>query len=164
MTKAQQSAKEVFERYPNAKEVFVTPDEQAFLDKNRAAMHNSDFETVKRSEVMTDEPSAEDTANVFLVKKLAADKIAQAEEATTIAQLDAIEKDETRTTVLNAVAARRAQLASGMEVDKSEEDLITEISTVKTVEELDAYAKDETRQIILDTIDARRTELTENQD
>jgi hypothetical protein len=41
----------VFE-HPTAKELFITPDEQAFLKEDRARMHNKDYQTVKRSDVI----------------------------------------------------------------------------------------------------------------
>jgi hypothetical protein len=42
----------VFEQHPTAKELFITPDEQAFLKEDRARMHNKDYQTVKRSDVI----------------------------------------------------------------------------------------------------------------
>lgn len=96
----------VFENYPNAKEVFVTPDGQAFLKEDRARLHNVDFETVKRSDVMPEE-TTEDTATV---KTTAADLIAAMPTVETIEELDAFEKGEKRATVLAAIAARRAEL------------------------------------------------------
>jgi hypothetical protein len=98
----------VFENYPNAKELFITPDEQAFLKEDRARMHNKDYQTVKRSDVI--EAPKEDKAPAA-GKKSAEELIAFAAIAETIKELDAIlDAGEKRATVVAAFAARKLQL------------------------------------------------------
>lgn len=99
------AAIEVFEKYPDAKECFITPDNQAFLSENRARIHDKDFVTAKRSDVMDAEPTAPKGE-----KKSAEELIATAKECQTVEELDALGKDETRKTVLAAIAERRAEL------------------------------------------------------
>lgn len=96
----------VFEKYPLAKEVFITPDGQAFLKEDRARMHSKDYETVKRSEVI--EEKTENTEAT--VKKTAPELIEFIPTLETIEELEALEKGEKRTTVLAAIATRKAQL------------------------------------------------------
>lgn len=97
------AALEVFERYPNAKEVYITPDNQAFLGEDRARLHNKEFTTVKRSEVVeTKEPAP--------AKKSAEELIAFIPSCETIEELEALEKDETRKTVLAAIKTRKEEL------------------------------------------------------
>ena len=106
----------VFELYPNAKVVFITPDGQAFLKEDRARLHNKDYVTVKRSEVI-DEPkdSKEDKAPKE-GKKSAEELIAFAATAETIAELDTIlTAGEKRATVVAAFAARKLELTSNQE-------------------------------------------------
>jgi hypothetical protein len=101
----------VFENYPNAKEVFITPDEQAFLKEDRARMHNKDFTKVKRSEVMQEEKETEAAAAGKPVKKLAEELIAFVATCELIEELDAIlESGEKRATVVAAIAARKVEL------------------------------------------------------
>lgn len=103
----------VFEQYPTAKEVFITPDEQAFLKEDRARMHNKDFVTVKRSEVI--EEKKEDKAPKE-GKKSAEELITFAATAETIEELDAIlAAGEKRATVVAAFAARKLELTSNQE-------------------------------------------------
>jgi hypothetical protein len=133
MTKAQIAAKEVFERFPNAKEVFVTPDEQAFLDKNRAAMHNGDFQTVLRSEVISKEskeasaektlPAAKSTpaAKTTATAKQSAEELIEAiKTIATITALDVVAKGEKRGSVKDAIAVRRAELVAEIVVKPEE--------------------------------------------
>lgn len=73
----------VFEKYTLAKEVFITPDGQAFLKEDRARMHNKDYETVKRSDVIEEtkpEASKEPVASKVPAtsKKPVAPKVATA--------------------------------------------------------------------------------------
>ena len=109
----------VFEQYPLAKEVFITPDEQAFLKEDRARMHNKDFVTVKRSEVIEepkeDQPAKDDKAPKE-GKKSAEELIAFAATAATIEELDAIlAAGEKRATVVAAFAARKLELTPKQE-------------------------------------------------
>lgn len=99
----------VFKNYPNAKEVFVTADGQAFLKKDRAILHNVDFETVKRSVVMPAETTEDTDAPV---KKTAAELIEFIQNVETIEELDALEKGEKRATVLAAITARKEALTT----------------------------------------------------
>jgi hypothetical protein len=100
----------VFEQYPLAKVVFITPDAQAFLKEDRARIHNKDFVTVKRSEVI--EEKKEDTGD----KKTAAELIAFAATAETIEELDAIlAAGEKRATVIAAFAAKKVELTPNQE-------------------------------------------------
>ncbi|WP_281323748.1 hypothetical protein [Flavobacterium sp. IMCC34518] len=99
---------EVFKQYPLAKVVFITPDVQAFLKEDRARIHNKDFVTVKRSDVI--EEKKEDNAHKE-GKKKAEELIAFAASAESIEELDAIlAAGETRTTVVAAFAARKLEL------------------------------------------------------
>jgi hypothetical protein len=105
------SAQEVFENYPNAKEVFVTPDAQAFLREDRARLHDKDFVTVKRSEVMEDEKADEGDKAGKPAKKTAEELIAFATTCESIEELDAIlASGEKRTTVTAAITARKTEL------------------------------------------------------
>jgi hypothetical protein len=98
-----EAAVAVFEAYPNAKQVFITPDGQAFLAEDRAKLHNKEVTTVKRSEVMEAKlPAAE--------KKTADQLIADMPSVATIAELDVLAKGEKRKTVLDAIEARRKEL------------------------------------------------------
>lgn len=101
------AAQEVFERFPLAKEVFVTPDEQCFLKEDRARLHNKDVTTVKRSDVM----EAEKT--VKSVKKTAEELIAFSSTCESIDELDAIiAGGEKRATVIAAISARKEVLTT----------------------------------------------------
>lgn len=97
-------AKVVFEKYSSAKQVFVTPDGQIFLKEDRARLHNKDYETIKRSEVI--EAKKEDTE----VVKKAAELIEFIATIETLEELEALETGEKRTTVLSAIAVRKEQL------------------------------------------------------
>jgi hypothetical protein len=97
------AALEVFNLYPKAKVVFVTPDAQAFLQEDKARLHDKDFEMVKRSDVVeAKEPTAD--------KKSAEQLIAEMPSVATIEELDVIAKGEKRKTVLEAIAAQRTVL------------------------------------------------------
>ena len=97
-------AKSVFEKYSSAKQVFVTPDGQIFLKEDRARLHNKDYETVKRSEVI--EAKKEEKAT----KKTAAELIEFIPTVETLEGLEVLEKDEKRPTVLAAIAERKEVL------------------------------------------------------
>lgn len=95
----------VFEQYPLAKVVFITADAQAFLKEDRARIHNKDFVTVKRSDVIEEKKEA--TGD----KKTAAELIAFAATAATIEELDVIlAAGEKRATVVAAFEARKLEL------------------------------------------------------
>lgn len=103
----------VFTQYPLAKVVFITPDVQAFLKEDRARIHNKDYQTVKRSDVIEEKPAA--TADKP-VKKTAEELIAFAATAETIEELDAIlEAGEKRVTVVAAIEARKLELTTKQE-------------------------------------------------
>jgi hypothetical protein len=105
------AAIDVFERFPLAKEVFVTTDEQAFLKEDRARMHDKDFVKVKRSEVMSEEKENEPTKDGKPAKKSAEELIAFAATCELTEELDAIlESGEKRATVVAAIAARKEVL------------------------------------------------------
>lgn len=107
--KIKDAAVAVFENYPNAKEVFITGDNQAFLKEDRARLHDKDFTAVKRSDVIEDKKEA--AAADKPVKKSAEELIAFAATAETIEELDAIvAAGEKRATVLAAFAARTLEL------------------------------------------------------
>ena len=109
------AAKEVFERYPNAKQVFVTPDNQVFLAEDRAKLHNEDVVTVKRNEVI--EEVKTDATDKKDAPKKAEDLIAEIP-TYTVEQLNAIEDSgEKRATVLKAVKERREAIAKEIEVN-----------------------------------------------
>lgn len=94
----------VFEQYPLAKVVFITADAQAFLKEDRARIHNKDFVTVKRSDVIEAKEAKEG-------KKSAEELIAFAATTATIEELDAIlASGEKRATVVAAFAARKLEL------------------------------------------------------
>ena len=98
----------IFEAYPTAKQVFITPDCQVFLAEDRAKLHNKEVTTVKRSEVMEVKlPAAE--------KKTADQLIADMPLVATIEELDALAKGEKRKTVLSAIEARRTELTQTKE-------------------------------------------------
>lgn len=99
----------VFEQYPTAKELFITPDEQAFLKEDRARMHNKDYQTVKRSDVI--EAPKESSA----VKKTAAELIEFIPTVETLEELAALETGEKRATVLAAIATRKEELTSNQD-------------------------------------------------
>jgi hypothetical protein len=116
----------VFENYLNAKEVFVTPDEQAFLKEDRARMHNKDYQKVKRSDVMEAEKAdkskkgqpAQKAGSAPAEKSAVKTKeelIAAIALVATIEELDAVEKGEKRGSVLDAIKLRRDELASAIE-------------------------------------------------
>jgi hypothetical protein len=101
----------VFEQYPLAKVVYVTPDVQAFLKEDRARIHNKDFVTVKRSDVIEEKKEDKEDKTPKDSKKSAEELIAFASTAETIAELDAIlEAGEKRATVVAAFAARKLEL------------------------------------------------------
>lgn len=103
----------VFGQYPLAKEVFITPDIQAFLKEDRARIHNKDFVTVKRSDVIVGEEK--ETKAPKEGKKSADELIAFASTAT-VEELDAIlEAGEKRATVVAAFAARKLELTPNQE-------------------------------------------------
>jgi hypothetical protein len=103
----------VFERYPLAKKVFITTDEQAFLSEDRARLHDKDFTTVKRSEVIEEEKGDDTKKGDVKVKKSAEELISFAATAETIAELDEIlEAGEKRATVVAAFNARKEALTS----------------------------------------------------
>lgn len=103
--KIKAAAQEVFERFPLAKEVFVTSDEQAFLKEDRARLHDKDFTTVKRSEVIADENT------IKPVKKSAEELIAFVSTCEVMEELDTIiTGGEKRATVVAAIAARKVEL------------------------------------------------------
>lgn len=99
----------VFEQYPLAKVVFITPDGQAFLKEDRARMHNKDFVTVKRSEVI------EAKKEVPAVKKTAAELIEFIPTIETLEELAALEVGEERVTVKAAIATRKLELTPNQE-------------------------------------------------
>ncbi len=94
----------VFEQYPTAKELFITPDEQAFLKEDRARMHNKDYQTVKRSDVI-EAPKESST-----VKKTAAELTEFIPTVETLEELATLETGEKRATVLAAIATRKEEL------------------------------------------------------
>lgn len=103
----------IFKQYPLAKVVFVTPDIQGFLKEDRARIHNKDFTTVKRSDVMPKEKEAGADDSDKKIKKSAQELIDFASTAETIAELDAIlEAGESRATVVSAFNARKEVLTS----------------------------------------------------
>lgn len=101
-----EAAVAVFEAYPNAKQVFITPDGLAFLAEDRAMLHNKEFITVKRGEVM----EVKEVKTPAADKKSAEQLIADMPSVATIEELDVIAKGEKRKTVLDAVAAQTAVL------------------------------------------------------
>lgn len=101
-----EAAIEVFKSYPTAKKVFITPDCQAFLVENRAGLHNKDFVTVKRNEVMETEAVKLPAGD----KKTAEQLVADMPSVETIAELEVLAKGEKRKTVLEAIEARRTEL------------------------------------------------------
>jgi hypothetical protein len=106
--KMKDAAIAVFENYPNAKEVFITTDTQAFLKEDRARLHDKDFTTVKRADVIEEKKEA---AADKPVKKSAEELIAFAATAETIEELDAIlAAGEKRATVVSAFVARKLEL------------------------------------------------------
>ncbi len=106
--KIKDAAIAVFENYPNAKEVFITTDTQAFLKEDRARLHDKDFTAVKRSDVIEEKKEADADKPV---KKSAEELIAFAATAETIEELQAIiAAGEKRATVKAAFAARIEEL------------------------------------------------------
>jgi len=102
----------VFEQYPTAQKVFVTPDCQAFLKEDRARMHNKDYETVKRSDVMLSEDNEKKENKAKEGKKSAEELITFAATAT-IEEIDVIvNAGEKRATVLAAFDARKLELTN----------------------------------------------------
>lgn len=99
----------VFEQYPSAKVVFITPDAQAFLKEDRARIHNKDFVTVKRSDVI------EEKKEVSVVKRTAAELIEFIPTIETLEELGALEVGEKRATVLAAITARKLELTPNQE-------------------------------------------------
>ena len=109
------AAKEVFERYPNAKKVFVTPDNQVFLAEDRAKLHNEDVVSVKRNEVI-EEVKTDVTDKKGAPKK--ADELIAEIPTYTVEQLNALEDSgEKRATVLKAVNERREAISKEIEVN-----------------------------------------------
>lgn len=105
----------VFEQYPLAKEVFITPDIQAFLKEDRARIHNKDFVTVKRTDVIEEKKEPKEDKAPTAVKKSAEELIAFATTAT-VEELDAIlETGEKRATVVAAFSARKLELTPKQE-------------------------------------------------
>lgn len=96
----------IFERYPSAKEVFVTPDLQAFLQKDRAILHDKDVTTVKRSQVMT-EKKADETP-----KMTAPELVVFIATVDSLEDLDALTKGEKRATVTAALASRKEEITN----------------------------------------------------
>jgi hydroxymethylpyrimidine pyrophosphatase-like HAD family hydrolase len=109
----------VFTQYPLAKVVFITPDAQAFLKEDRARIHNKDFVTVKRSEVIEEvieEKDGKGDKAPKEAKKSAEELIAFAATAETIEELDAIlAAGEKRATVVAAFTARKLELTPNQE-------------------------------------------------
>jgi len=162
----------VFEQYPLAKEVFITPDLQAFLREDRARIHNKDFVTVKRSDVIEEkkedkgDKAPKDDKNSKVVKKSAEELIAFATTAETIAELDAIlDAGEKRATVVAAFVARKEELTPNKDDQKSAEELIAFATTAETIAELDAILDaGEKRATVVAAFAARKLELTPKQD
>lgn len=115
-----EAAIEVFNSYPTAKKVFITPDCTGFLAEDRARLHNKEYVTVKRNEVMEDlAPNVDDQNTLEKGAKpekaeVLIEKVANIE---TIEELDSLLIVEKRKTVVAAVEARRAQLLSGIKTD-----------------------------------------------
>ena len=106
MTQDQKTAAvEVFTNYPTAKEVFITPDNQAFLKSHRAAMHHKEYATILRSDVMPEEKS-EDNETKLTAKELI-EKVATMD---SLDELEALLKDEARSTVIAAIEKRKTEL------------------------------------------------------
>lgn len=101
-----EAAIEVFKSYPTAKKVFITPDGQAFLAKDRAKLHNKEVVTVERNEVMEDEAVKLPAGD----KKTAEQLVADMPSVETIAELDVLAEGEKRKTVVAAIEARRTEL------------------------------------------------------
>lgn len=107
---------EVFERFPLAKEVFVTEDVQAFLKEDRAKLHGKDYVKVLRTEVIpmeqevTQDDETKDKAKPG--KKSAEELIALVPSIETIAELEELEKAEKRATVLAAIKVRKEELTT----------------------------------------------------
>lgn len=97
----------VFKAYPLAKKVFVTADGQAFLKEDRARLHNKDFVTVNRADVIEAETEVKGDASA---KKTAAELIEFIPTVETLEELEALAKGETRVTVLAAIEAQRTEL------------------------------------------------------
>lgn len=124
--KIKKAAIAVFNTYPNAKVVFITTDEQAFLHEDRARMHDKDYTTVKRSEVMAGKPAEETKDNAG--KTAATGKTAQTgktaatakptveellktiSETTDVKALEALKKGEKRASVNDAIEAKIVEL------------------------------------------------------
>ncbi|MEO7977772.1 hypothetical protein [Flavobacterium sp.] len=111
---------EVFEQYPLAKVVFITPDIQAFLKEDRAKIHNKDYETVKRSQVIAEPSEKKEVeskdSQVKEFKKSAEQLIAFATTAETVEELDIIlQAGEKRATVVAAFEARKLELTTNQE-------------------------------------------------
>lgn len=123
----------IFTQFVNAKECFITPDEQAFLVEDRARMHSKDYVTVKRSDVEV--PTEEKTAAKTAAKP-------------------AVEKP---------TAKPAAKPAAATPAKKTAEELIADMPKVETLEALEALAKGEKRATVKAAIEARRTELTPNE-
>jgi hypothetical protein len=101
------AAVEVFERYPLAKKVFITSDNQAFLKEDRARLHDKDYTTVDRADVIED-----DSAAPKVERKNAKELIETIGTCVTVEELDAIAEGEDRKTVLEAITARKAALTT----------------------------------------------------
>lgn len=104
-------AKETFVNFPNAKVVFVIPDGQCFLAKNRACMNapESDVVEFNRIDVMPIESDSTKTPENVVMK--ANEKIALIASATA-EDLEELSKDESRKTVVEAITARKTVLES----------------------------------------------------
>lgn len=99
------AAVDVFERYPHAKTVFVTPDNQAFVNENSARIHDKDYMTVNRVDVMETIATSEKGE-----RKSAIELIETIKTCEKVEELDAIAEGEDRKTVLAAIAEKRAEL------------------------------------------------------
>ena len=117
MTKdTKEAAIEVFERYPNAKEVFITPDNQVFLAKDRALLHDKDVLTVKRREVI-EETDVNTNAKKDAPKK--ADELIAEITDFTLEQISDLEAtSEKRATVLKAIQDRKDVIATNSQIQE----------------------------------------------
>lgn len=109
-------AKEVLERYPLAKQVFVTNDLQAFLHEDKAKLHGKDYVKVLRTDVISlekEETQDDETKDKTKPgKKSAEELILLMPSIETIAELEELEKGEKRATVIAAIKVRKEELTT----------------------------------------------------
>jgi hypothetical protein len=103
-----------FTAFPNAKSVWVSPDEQAFLHESRAKMHNSDSVEVKRIDVMEEESGADpagDSKDPAQPQPEGVNVVtAKVKTMTSIEELEELKKNDNRKTVQDAIDKRIATL------------------------------------------------------